>query len=274
MSGTAIRIGQLLDPPTGRSVMVAFDHGGGGMPRGGEDLPRVLDLLCSSPVQGLLLGPGGSRLAGTRLARPGSPALITALDAPIFSDIPGEHGVIKDHRRVLSAKAALVNGATAAKVVIPIGPGSTYSYGHSVALVAAAAEESHELGLPLMIEPALWGERAEHDDAVIAHAARQAWELGADVIKIHAPSETDILAEIVARSEGPVFVLGGDPASGEVFVAAVDAWISAGAAGVVVGRNVWGRDQPDLMVEALRAIVLARDPVRALDLLSPAEAAQ
>ncbi|GAA2224357.1 hypothetical protein N1031_00350 [Herbiconiux moechotypicola] len=276
MNGCAIRTQQLLDPATGRSVMLAFDHGGGGMPRGGEDLPAVLDIVTGSAAQGVLLGPGVSRLAAARFARAGAPAMITALDAPVFDDIPGGHGAILGHRRVLSAKAALANGATAAKVVVPIGPGSRYDFSDSFELVARAAEESHEVGLPLMVEPALWGERvvganATADDAaydrVIAHSARQAWELGADMVKIHAPRDPEVLREIVQHSEGPVFVLGGDPATAEEFVSSVDAWIGAGALGVVVGRNVWARPNPALMVAALRAIVLDRDPDAALALL-------
>lgn len=268
MNGCAVRTSQLLDAETGRSVMLAFDHGGGGMPRGGEDLPAVLDLLTTSPVQGVLLGPGTSRAAGPRFAHPGAPALITALDAPVFSDIPGGHGTIQGHRRVISARAALANGATAAKVLVPIGPGDAYDFADSFELVAAACEEAHEVGLPVMIEPALWGERAVHDDDVIAHSARQAWELGGDMVKIHAPSDTRVLRQIVDRAVGPVFVLGGDPASSDEFVALADSWIDAGAAGVVVGRNVWARPNPAVMVAALRAVVLARDVDAARALLS------
>ncbi|MDQ1129484.1 DhnA family fructose-bisphosphate aldolase class Ia [Microbacterium sp. SORGH_AS 888] len=212
MNGCAVRTNQLLDAETGRSVMLAFDHGGGGAPRGGEHLPAVLDLLTASAVQGVLLGPGVSRAAGPRFAHPGAPAMITALDAPVFSDVPGGHGVVRGHRRVLSARGALAYGATAAKVLVPIGPGSAYDFADTFELVAAACEEAHEVGLPVMVEPALWGENAVHDDTVIAHSARQAWELGADMIKIHAPRETRVLGEIVERSVGPVFVLGGDPA--------------------------------------------------------------
>jgi DhnA family fructose-bisphosphate aldolase class Ia len=268
MNGCGVRTQQLLDAETGRSVMLAFDHGGGGMPTGGEDLPHLLDVIVGSRAQGVLLGPGVSRASGGRFARPGAPAMITALDAPVFSDIPGEHGTIKGHRRVISAATALGNGATAAKVLIPIGPGKAYDFSDTFELVAAACEEAHEVGLPVMIEPALWGERAQHDDAVIAHSARQAWELGADMIKIHAPDDSSVLAEIVSRSLGPVFVLGGNPTSADEFVDSVDSWIEAGATGVVVGRNVWGRPRPDIMVDALRAIVLQREPELARRLLA------
>lgn len=267
MNGPAIRTQHLLDARTGRSVMLAFDHGGGGMPRNGADVPRILDALVGSAAQAVLLGPGMSRIAGPRFATPSAPAMITALDAPVFADIPGGHGAIQGHRRVISAAAALANGATAGKVVIPIGPGERYDFADTFELVARAAEEAHGVGLSLMVEPALWGERAVHDDEVIAHSARQAWELGADIVKIHAPKDVSVLADIVRHSPGPVTVLGGDPATAQEFVSSVDSWIEAGAVGVVVGRNVWGRRDPALMIEALGAIVHDRDTDRALDLL-------
>lgn len=258
MNGCTIRVNRLL-AASGRSVMIAFDHGGGGAPASGEDVPAILDVLATSDAQGVLLGPGMSRQAGARFARPAAPALVTALDAPVFSDLPGEHGVILAHRRVLSARRALGEGATAAKVLLPLGHGTGTEYADSFELVARATEEAHEVGLPVMVEPALWGRRAEHDDAVIAHSARVAWELGADMIKIHAPADTAVLGDIVDRSEGPVFVLGGSPASAEEFLVGVDTWIAAGAAGVVVGRNVWGRPDPASMVRALSAVVHDRD---------------
>lgn len=266
MNGCAIRTRQLLDPATGRSVMLAFDHGGGGMPRGGENLPGILDTIIGSNAQGVLLGPGVSRQAGERFDRLGAPALISALDAPVFSDLPGEHGHIGAHRRVQSAKTALALGATAAKILIPLGPGDLGQFGDTFELVARTTEEAHEIGLPVMVEPALWGVRATHSDEVIAHSARMAWELGADMIKIHAPHDVSVLADIVANSLGPVFVLGGDPATPEQFVSSVDSWITAGALGVVVGRNVWGRPHPATMIDALRAIVLDRDTATGLRL--------
>ncbi|WOF22987.1 hypothetical protein N8K70_16575 [Microbacterium betulae] len=272
MNGCAIRTMSLL-APSGRSVMVAFDHGGGGAPEGGEDVPGILDTLGASSAQGLLLGPGLSRAAGPRLIRPGAPALVTALDAPIFSDTPGGHGPLLAHRRALSPATALGQGATSGKVVLPIAVGDAAAHADSVAMIAALAEEAHAVGLPLMIEPALWGADARHDDAVIAHSARVAWELGADSVKIHAPHDHDVLAGIVAHAVGPVFVLGGSPASAEGFVRDVDAWIAAGATGVVVGRNVWARPDPAAAISALARVVHDRDPDGAREILTDAERA-
>ncbi|WES62807.1 hypothetical protein P0L94_10080 [Microbacter sp. GSS18] len=260
MNGCLIRTAQLQNPASGRCVAVAFDHGGGGMPPGGADVPAILDVVCASgAADAVLLGPGLSRAAGSRLAAPSAPALITALDAPIFGARPGEHGDLITQRRLLDAGTALRNGATSAKVAMPLGLDDADRWADSVSLIAGAIEDAHAAGLPVMVEPALWGPVAAHDDELIAHSARVSWELGADSVKIHATEDAAVLARIVDHSPGPVYVLGGAPASAEAFLADVDRWIDAGVAGVVVGRNVWARPEPGRMIRALAAVVHDRD---------------
>lgn len=256
MNGIALRVSQLLNPATGRSVIVAFDHGGSGVPKGGADLASILESVAGSGAEGLLVGPGVARLAASRLARPGAPRLIVSLDAPIFSPLPGEHGKLKDHVRVATPEYALHLGATAAKVLLPVGFASAEQLGRSVELLRTIAMDCHRIGLPLMVEPALWGEGAsESDSALIAHACRMGVEIGADILKIPPPSEPAVLSAIVRNSPVPVMLLGGAPRDAAGFVAEVGGWMTSGAVGVVVGRNVWGRPDPKAAVAALAATV-------------------
>jgi DhnA family fructose-bisphosphate aldolase class Ia len=256
MNGIALRVSQLFNPATSRSVIVAFDHGGSGVPSGGGDLAGILDAVAASPAEGLLVGPGTARHAAARLARPGAPKLLVSLDAPVFSALPGEHGKLKDHIRVATPEYALHLGASAVKVLLPVGFASAEQFARSVDLLRTIAMDCHRIGLPMMVEPALWGEKAsETDSALISHACRMGIEIGADILKIPAPSDPSVLRTIVANSPVPVMLLGGAPRDAASFAVEVEGWMRSGTVGVVVGRNVWARPDPKQAVEALVATV-------------------
>ncbi|WP_180898933.1 class I fructose-bisphosphate aldolase [Martelella soudanensis] len=261
MNGTAIRVNQLLNPQTGKAVIVAFDHGGSGVPPGGGDVSGILAAVAESRAEGLLVGPGVARQAGRYFARPGAPRLIVSMDAPIFSSMCGEHGKIRDHARIATAEHLMMLGATAAKVLLPVGYEGTEIFTKGVELVRSCAMECQALGLPLMVEPALWGVKAsEKDNALIEHSARMSVELGADILKIPAPTDTAVLERIVRNAGVPVMTLGGAPRDAEGFAADMQAWMSTGVAGVVVGRNVWSRPNPAGAVDALVGAVHENNP--------------
>jgi DhnA family fructose-bisphosphate aldolase class Ia len=166
---------------------------------------------------------------------------------------------LKDHVRVATPEYALHLGATAAKVLLPVGFASADQFARSLDLLRTLAMECHRIGLPLMVEPALWGEKAsETDGDLIAHACRMGVEIGADILKIPAPSSAS-LAAIIRNSPVPVMVLGGSPRDAATFVHQLSDWIKSGAVGVVVGRNVWGRPNPGEAVNALAATVHRND---------------
>jgi DhnA family fructose-bisphosphate aldolase class Ia len=147
-------------------------------------------------------------------------------------------------------------GATAAKILLPVGQDGVESFADSVQLVAHTAEQAYRVGLPLMVEPALWGPKVEeHGDELIAHASRVAVELGAALLKIPAPRNDPTLSAIVENSPIPVYVLGGTPAGAGSLAQELSRCISNGITGVVVGRNVWSRPRPRKAVEGLAAAV-------------------
>lgn len=272
MFGSKLRAAQLQNPRTARGVIVAFDHGSNGLVPGGEDPNAMLSSLARSGADGILLGPGLARHAVTQLSFPGAPRLIVALDAPFFGAGPATTETLSGQRRLVTAQAAVHMGATAAKVLLPLGIGERSGYADSLALIATAAEECQEVGLPLMVEPAFWGAQADMTDEMIAHSARVAVEFGADLLKIPAPTDPAVLQQIVSRSPVPVYVLGGDPANAEQLAADLISWVEAGAAGVVVGRNVWNRPDPAAAVRGLAAAVHDNDRDACTRLLSTAAA--
>lgn len=265
--GVSVRLGQLRHKEGGRILGVAFDHGGTGVPEGGAGIRRICGELTASSAQALLLGPGLAARAGDLLAAPGAPRLVVSVDVPIFSPLPGSGESLEDHRRLVRVEAAVGLGATAVKVLLPVGRGSVSGFGDSVQLVAGVVEEAHRLGIPVMVEPALWGPLAVQEDELILHSNRMAIELGADLLKTPAPKGTDALAQLIETSPVPVVMLGGSARARPDLVRDVALWMGAGAAGVVVGRNVWMAQDPVLMVSALSVVVHGGSVEQALGIL-------
>ena len=115
--------------------------------------------------------------------------------------------------------------------------------------------------MPVMVEPIVL-EQPRGPDAVKAEceAARIAYELGADIIKIAFPGR-DATAEMVAELGVPVVIAGGPRVENtdEIIGVAREA-IAAGVRGLVLGRNVWQRppDEATSVMAALASITRER----------------
>jgi DhnA family fructose-bisphosphate aldolase class Ia len=78
----------------------------------------------------------------------------------------------------------------------------------------------------------------------VAGAARAAAELGAHVVKTSIPTPPAGIAA-AAGCGLPILLAGGEPAPDpEAYLAGIGEALAAGASGVAVGRNVWGRPDP------------------------------
>ncbi len=92
--------------------------------------------------------------------------------------------------------------------------------------------------------------------AVVRHAARIAAELGADIMKVNYTGSPKTFTSVVAGCPIPVVIAGGEKLTDErqVFRMIREA-LDVGAAGVAVGRNVFGHDSPVAMMRAICALV-------------------
>ena len=74
--------------------------------------------------------------------------------------------------------------------------------------------------------------------------------------------------KIVSSTFIPVVILGGERSGDSDVLQMTRDAVDAGGAGVAYGRNVWGRENPRAMVEALRSVIHEGAPVdEALKLL-------
>ncbi len=94
------------------------------------------------------------------------------------------------------------------------------------------------------------------DATAIAHAARIGMEIGADVIKTNYCGDVAQFAEIVAAVPVPIIVAGGPKtASDDSTVQLVRDAMTAGAAGVAIGRRVWQSADPAGVTREIRAVM-------------------
>ena len=118
------------------------------------------------------------------------------------------------------------------------------------------AARDHDLPVVMWSYPRGQGLKNDTDPSTIAYASRLALELGADVAKVKYPGSRSAMEESV-RMAGPTKVVmsGGSKTSDRAFLESVKRTIDAGGKGLAVGRNVWQRENPERILDALEAVI-------------------
>jgi class I fructose-bisphosphate aldolase len=118
------------------------------------------------------------------------------------------------------------------------------------------AARAHDLGVVMWAYPRGQGVKNDTKPGVISYAARMGLELGADVAKVKYPGSADAMAhacEMAAPTK--VVMSGGSKTDDRAFLETVSDAIDAGAEGLAVGRNVFQRDNPQEILDALEAVI-------------------
>jgi class I fructose-bisphosphate aldolase len=258
--GKSIRLGRLFQRETRRSVIVAIDHGIGGAPDGLVELvPHAAAMLEGEP-DGLILTAGALRRLAPVLAGRRGPGILVAVDYSGGSTVPGSPSRGEQHRLLLGIEEALRLGADGVKALLVFGRESLEIHADNVAAITSLARAADLWGVPLLVEPVLWGrtatEEQRRDPRVLRNICRIAVELGADIVKAPFPADDAAFAEITRASPVPVVILGGPRMeNAEAVLDTARRAVRAGAAGVAFGRNVFQHPDPAGMVRALRSVV-------------------
>lgn len=258
--GKQLRMGRLFKPETGRSVMIAADHGICINPmRELNDLRSLVRQAVEGGADAMLLAPGGARLVYDELVGTNT-ALIVRIDGSATSIGPDRTNDLL----ISSVETAMRMGADAVCTVGTIGVAREAQLSQKIGAVADACEL---WGLP-QISEIVPGEmmayqfeaRAKRqwpsDPELVKYAARVGAELGVDIFKGYYTGDSNTFREVIEYCPIPYVVLSG-PAAGddEGFLRFVREAVDAGAAGVSVGRNVFAHPNPAAMTRALCRIV-------------------
>jgi DhnA family fructose-bisphosphate aldolase class Ia len=231
----------------GRAVIVAIDHALYAWPCVGlEDRPRILRAVAGAGADAVIASYGTIR---DHRAHFGDAAPILKLDLTTVT-LGGGYPV-GEHAVAWSVEDALRLGVRDVLTYVQLGPAFELEALRAAGRVAAAADRAgvRYVCEIMPVESARFPDPTAPD--AIAAATRTGAELGAHVVKTSMPSPPRAI-EGAAAAGVPVVLAGGDPTSDrEGFLDAIRSACDAGAAGVAVGRNVWGAPDPAAMVRRL-----------------------
>ena len=181
-----LRMNRLFDK-SGKTVMVAMDHGQGGVKPGLAHPEKLLAALVESKPDALLLSGGMARTYNYLFGRKDSPALVISSDFIVGSSIPQQPGEIEELRQSISVEECVRLGADAVKALLIFGRRDSRLQADNMAYITSLAEECGRWNLPLIVEPTTWGARFTDDIrrqvSLYADMARISAELGADLVK-------------------------------------------------------------------------------------------
>ena len=241
----------------GRAVIVPMDHSLYHGPLGGlEDPSRLVEVISKTEVDGIIVSPGIlDKVAGV------------AGDLAIILRIDGTHTKLGSHLEridlITTVEHAVSVGAD--MVVVEAFCGAD-NEDELLQKLGFTATECFKWGLPLMgemipvsqLKDQFGKEKASgHNiNEDIKLSVRVGAEAGADVIKTRYSGTIEGFKEVTATATAPVVIAGGPKAENDSdFLHMIKDCIEAGAAGICMGRNIWGRKNPKGMLEALCAIV-------------------
>ena len=256
--GKTLRLRRLLRK--GRALIVPLDHGlVAGPLKGIEDPVALIKLLAQSDVDAVLLAPG---MLETVVAELGQLAVILRVDGCTSAQTGGAM------RQFISVAHAVELGVDAIIVNATIGGDQ-----ESVELLklGQVVEEASRWGIPVVAEMLSARMLANHLDFTgkgtaslpanvaedIALASRIGAEMGADIIKTRYSGDEESFRRIVAATGRPVMVAGSPVRDSSLrsLLGLVDECLSAGAEGVIFGRNVWQHPRPEVVLAALSVMV-------------------
>lgn len=241
--------------PSGRSVIVAIDHGTtAGIVPGLERPAEVAKLADQAGADGILVSPG---ILAQVMDSVGSLAILLRIDGCVSVHGAGPMRLFcsVEHATGLGVDGVIVNAVV----------GSPYENEELQKLGEVAAAGRH-FGIPVIAEMLSWKMLDNHldfsgspntklpdMDAEVALACRIGVEMGADAVNTHYPGNTEGFRQVVHATGCPVLVAGAPnrELGLEATLNLVDEALEAGASGVVFGRRIWQHSDP---AEALRAV--------------------
>lgn len=252
-----LRMGRLFGE-TGKTVMVALDHGQGGVKPGLENPEKLLSTLVASGPDAILLSSGMARTFNYMFGGKNKPSLVISSDFILNNTIPQIEGSGEEIHQSISVEECVKLGADAMKALLVFGRNDVGIVAKNMRYITELAAQCDKWNMPLIVEPTTWG--CKFDDEIrskvtlYADMARIGAELGADMIKCDFVGTAQEYRYVTESCPVPIAILGGGKAEPEKIADTIEEAAKCGTCGVVFGRNVWQSENPAKMVEALKAI--------------------
>jgi len=239
--GMQSRLARVFRPATGRTVMLAIDHGYFQGPTTG--LERVdLSIVPLLPYADALMTTRGM-VRSTIPPAASPPVVLRASGGPsILRELSDEQIAVS------MEDAVRLNAAAVAVQVFIGGENETQSVHNMTRLV----DQCQRYGVPVLAVTAV-GRELTRDARYLRLATRICAELGAHVVKTYYCAED--FGTVTAACPVPVVMAGGKKLPELEALTMAHRAITEGAAGVDMGRNIFQSEQSAEMIQAVGAIV-------------------
>jgi putative autoinducer-2 (AI-2) aldolase len=239
--GMQSRLARVFRPATGRTVMLAIDHGYFQGPTTG--LERVdLSIVPLLPYADALMTTRGM-VRSTIPPAAAPPVVLRASGGPsILRELSDEQIAVS------MEDAVRLNAAAVAVQVFIGGEHETQSVHNMTRLV----DQGQRYGVPVLAVTAV-GRELTRDARYLRLATRICAELGAHVVKTYYCAED--FGTVTAACPVPVVMAGGKKLPELEALSMAHRAITEGAAGVDMGRNIFQSEHPAEMIQAVGAIV-------------------
>lgn len=238
--GMKDRLSRIFNPETGKSVMLACDHGFIMGPTSGLEridlsiVPLIKYADCLMCTRGILRSviPANMNIPVCLRSDAGT-SLLTALNDNVLMDI----------------EDAIRLNVSAMAVMLAIGEAEHEA--KTVANLYRAVDKASRYGIPVMGVTAV-GKQMVRDARYFGLATRIAAENGANIVKTY---YCEGFEKVAAACPVPVVIAGGKKLPEKEALELCYKAINDGAAGVDMGRNVFQSDAPAAMIQAVHAVV-------------------
>jgi len=241
---------RIMDRKTGNAVIVPMDHGiSVGPLEGLIDMQKAVDDVSIGGATAVLMHKGlirySHRMAGEDVG------LILHLSASTDLGPTTNSKVL-----VATIDEAIKCGADAVSIHINFG---SEDEPYMLESAGEISRQCAEWGMPLLVMAYPRGPQIKNqfDPDAIAHCARAAAELGADVVKVSYTGDIDTFKEVCRGALAPVVIAGGPKMDSDMDILNMvhDSMI-AGGRGVSIGRNVFQNKNVPGITKAISSIVL------------------
>ena len=234
------RMSRIFRPSTGKSVMLAFDHGFIMGPTSGVE--RIdLSILPLAPHADCLMAARGVIKS----------CIPPTYNKPICLRSDAGTSILTElnHNVTMDVQNAVALNASAMAIMLAIGDPSTEA--KTVANLYNLVDEAEKFGIPVMGVTAV-GKDMARDARYFGLASRICAENGASIVKTY---YTEGFENVVACCPVPIVIAGGKKLPELEALDLCYKAIQCGAAGVDMGRNVFQSDDPVAMIQAVGGVV-------------------
>lgn len=246
--GSLRRFNRIINPKTGRAIIVPMDHGmSDGAPRGLRNMVKAIHDMDEGMADAVLLHKGLIHKADYEShMRLGFIMHISASTS--LSRRPNKKMLVGD------VEEAVRLGADAVSIHINLGDDD-----ESLMMADAGkiAKECSLWGMPLLMMVYARGHDVDsYDPRNIAHCARVGAELGADIVKVSYTGSPETFQRVTECCCAPVVIAGGERIdSTRKLLQMVYDSLQAGGAGLSIGRNVFEHPRRVDLMRAMNALV-------------------